>query len=161
MKAKKRKIKILIADDHEIVRDGLKLLINNQKDMEVIGETENGREAVKLALKLNPDVIIMDVHMPDLTGVDAIRRIFKNQKNIKVIGSSMSPDPGLVIGIMKAGASGFILLDSSFEELTVAIRSVVEDMVYISSQIPHKIAQEFLNKVVPSGKRKPVKPKRA
>lgn len=157
-----KKTKVLIADDHKIVRDGLKILINTHKDMEVVGESDSGRGAVKLALKLNPDVIIMDICMPDLTGVDATCRILKNQKNIKVIGSSMIIDLRLVIGMLKAGASGFILLDSSFEELAVAIRSVVEDNIYICSQIPHKLAQEILNeaKIVPPIRKKPVKPKR-
>ena len=145
------------------MRDGLKLLLDNQHDMKVVGETDNGRDVVKLALKLNPDVIIMDVYMPDLTGVDATHRILKNQRGIKVIGSSMSPDPGPAIGMLKAGASGYILLDRIFEELADAIKNAVADKVYISPfVISQKAVQEYLNRaniVAPSRKKKPVKPK--
>lgn len=128
-------ITVLIADDHKLVRDGLRILINRQDDMEVAGEAQDGNEAVRLAKKLRPDVVIMDISMPGLDGIEATRRILKENQTIKVIALSMHSDRMFVKGMMDAGASGYLLKDCAFEELAKAIRCVINDKVFMSSGI--------------------------
>jgi len=125
-------IKILIADDHKIVRDGLRVLIDREKDMEVVGEAHNGFEAVKLTKKLHPDVIIMDISMPEMNGIEATLQIIKKNRKVKIIALSMHSDRKIVTSMLKAGASGYILKDCAFAELAIAIRCVIGDMPYLS-----------------------------
>src|SRR5512147_1688424 len=110
-------IQILIADDHKIIRDGLKALINNEAGMEVIAEAENGRETIPLVEKLRPNVVIMDVSMPDMNGIDATRKITEAALDVRVIALSMHTDRRFILGMLEAGASGYILKDSAFEEV--------------------------------------------
>ena len=117
-------IRVLIADDHKIVRDGLRILIDKQKDMEVIGEAQNGRDAVKFTKKLRPDVVIMDVSMPDMNGIEATRQITTENRRVKIIALSMHSDRRFVTGMLEAGASGYLLKDCAFGELANAIRCV-------------------------------------
>jgi two-component system, NarL family, response regulator NreC len=101
-----RKISLIIADDHQIVREGLSTMLAKEPDMDVVGEAANGREAVRLAQKLSPDIVIMDVNMPDLNGIEATRQILQNNPDVKVMGLSMHSDRRFVINMLKAGASG-------------------------------------------------------
>jgi DNA-binding NarL/FixJ family response regulator len=128
-------IRILLADDHRIVRDGLRALIENQPGMQVVAEAENAQGAVKLARELKPDIIIMDIHMPDLSGIDATCRILSDCPAIKVIALSMYSDKQFVTGMFKAGATGYLLKDCAFEELARAIHLVVADQTYLGSGI--------------------------
>jgi two-component system, NarL family, response regulator NreC len=128
-------IKVLIADDHKIVRDGLRVLIDREKDMEVVGEAHNGLEAVKLTKKLHPNVIIMDISMPEMNGIEATRQIIKNNRNVKIIALSMHSDRKIVTSMLKAGASGYILKDCAFAELAIAIHCVFDDKLYLSPGI--------------------------
>ena len=129
------KIRILIADDHRIVRDGLHTLIDRQSDMEVVGEAENGSSAVRLTEQLNPDLIIMDVSMPDLNGIEATRDILAENPDAKVLALSMHSDRRYVTEMMQAGALGYMLKDCAFEELAAAIRSVNSNRQYLSPAI--------------------------
>ena len=115
-------IRVLLADDHKIFRDGLRTLIDKEAGMLVVAEVENGRKAVKLAEKLAPNVIVMDVSMPDMNGIEATRKIMTGLPNIKVIGLSMHSDRRFVLGMLEAGASGYLLKDCAFSELAIAIR---------------------------------------
>lgn len=128
-------IKVLIADDHKIVRDGLRVLIDREKDMQVVGEAHNGHEAVKLTKKLHPDVIIMDISMPEMNGIEATRQIIKENRKVKIIALSMHSDRKIITNMLKAGASGYILKDCAFAELAIAIRCVAEDKPYLSPGI--------------------------
>jgi len=144
-------VKIILADDHRITREGLLNMLNNQPDMEVIGEAENGREAVKLAQKLSPDVVIMDVTMPDLNGIDATRMITAKVHDTKVIALSMYSDKQFVQGMIRAGASGYLLKDCAFEELVHAIRAVLPGDTYLSPAIAGIVVEGYKRKLSTKG----------
>ena len=116
------KIKILIVDDHQMFRDGLKALLALQNDVEVVGEAQNGQEAVVLSRDLCPDIILMDVNMPVMDGVEATRRIIAETPDMKILALSMYSDNSFVKGIMRAGALGYIMKGGDFEEISGAIR---------------------------------------
>ena len=139
-------IEILIADDHKIVREGLSMLIENQQTMKVVGLAKNGREAVDLALDLIPDVIIMDITMTDLNGVDATRLIHKKYPDIKIIALSMHSDRQFVSGMLDAGASGYLLKDCAFEELINAINEVLKNRFFLSYEITDVVIKDYLIK---------------
>jgi DNA-binding NarL/FixJ family response regulator len=139
-------IKILLADDHKIVRDGLRTLVEKEPDMEVVGEAENGRKAVKLTRELSPDLVIMDVTMSDLNGIEAARQIHKETPDVKVIALSMHSDRRFVAGMLEAGASGYLLKDCAFEELTRAIKNVISNKIYLSPGITDVVVKDYLGK---------------
>jgi len=137
-------IKILIADDHKIFREGLRALIEKQPGMEVIEEVENGRKAVQLVRDLLPDVIIMDIAMPNLNGIEATRQIVSKIPNVKVIALSMHSDKRFVVEMLKAGASGYLLKDCAFEELAHAIRAVSTNRTYLSPKITDIMIKDYV-----------------
>ena len=139
-------IKILLADDHKIVSDCLKPLINKQPDMEVIGEAENGRMVVALAQKLNPNVVIMDISMPDLNGIEATRQIIAKCPGVRIITLSMNSDRRYVTGMLSAGASGYLTKSCSFEELIRAVRAVAANKTYLSPDISDIVIKESLSR---------------
>jgi two-component system response regulator NreC len=124
--------KILIADDHQIVRQGLRFLLEKESDLKVVAEADNGRTTVRLARELNPGVIIMDVAMPELNGIEATRQIITESPATKVIALSMYADRRFVVNMLKAGASAYLLKDCAFEELIRAIRVVLAHKTYLS-----------------------------
>jgi DNA-binding NarL/FixJ family response regulator len=117
-------MKVLIVDDHGIVREGLKALIKRQADVEVVGEAEDGNTAVEMASRLIPDVVIMDVTMPNLNGVDATRAIVRNCPNTKVIALSMHTEKTIVHEMFKAGAYGYVLKSYLFDELKKSLKAL-------------------------------------
>lgn len=137
-------IRIILADDHAIFRDGLRSLLENQPRMEVLAEADNGREAVRLARELSPDVVVMDLTMPGLNGVEATRQITSASPKIKVIALSMHADQSRVGDMLAAGASGYLLKNSAFEELIQAIQAVVKHGNYFSPPIIGPIVREYL-----------------
>ncbi len=137
-------IKIILADDHKIVRQGLRTLLEKEPDIEVIAEADDGRMAVRLARELSPQVIIMDVGMPDLNGIEATRQVLAETPGIKVIGLSMHCDRRFVMNMLKAGASGYLLKDSAFEELASAIRRVLANKIYLSPEISNIVVKDYL-----------------
>jgi len=128
-------IRIILADDHKIVLEGLHTLIEKQQDMKIVGEAENGQVAVKLVSKHSPDVIIMDISMPDLNGIDAIRKITAESRNTKVVVLSIHDDKRYVMEAFKAGALGYLLKSSSSRELIYAIQTVISNKIYIDPSI--------------------------
>ncbi len=140
-------IRILLADDHKITREGLRSLISKQSDMKVVAEAENGRDAVSLAKELRPDVIIMDVSMPDLNGIEATKQILSESKNVKVVALSMHSDNLFVSEMLKSGASGYMLKDCAFEELDRAIREVFNGNTYLSPMISGVVVEDYLRKL--------------
>jgi len=139
------KIKILLVDDHKILRDGICSIVKGYPDMEVIGEAENGKKALRLVEELSPDVVIMDISMPDLNGIEATRRIIANHPNIKVIALSMHHDKQFVSEIFKAGASGYLLKDCAFDELEHAVNIVMDGKTYINPQIASLVIESLVN----------------
>jgi DNA-binding NarL/FixJ family response regulator len=122
----------MLADDHQIVRQGLRILLEAEPDMEIIAEADNGRKVLKKAQELLPDVIIMDLSMPELNGIEATRQILSGAPEVKVIALSMHSDSLFVLNMIKAGASGYLLKDCALEELVKAIRAVVAHKTYLS-----------------------------
>ncbi len=138
--------KILLADDHKIVRDGLRMLFENETGLEVVGEAGNGWETLKLAHKLNPDVVIMDITMPGLNGIDTTQRITNEMPGVKVIALSMHSDRRFVSGMLEAGASGYLLKDCAIEELAAAVRAVSLNQTYLSPRIADIVVKNYINK---------------
>jgi DNA-binding NarL/FixJ family response regulator len=141
-------IKILLVDDHAIVRQGLHSLLEKEPDIEVVGEAEDGREALELVSKLMPDVVIMDITMPNLNGVDATRQITHEFPKVKVIALSMHSDRTFVVSMLKAGASGYVLKECLSDELVEAIRTVAGDGWYISRKITGIVMGDYVNRLL-------------
>jgi two-component system, NarL family, response regulator NreC len=135
--------RIIIADDHTIMRQGLRSLIEKQKDMEVIAEAENGKMAVALANELKPDIILMDVTMPDLNGIGATQQIMSSLPETKIIALSMHSDRQFITSMLRCGASGYLLKDCAFEEVINAIRTVLSHRSYLSPSIIDKVVQDY------------------
>ena len=140
-------IKILLADDHKITRQGLRSLLEKQSDMAVVAEAEDGRTAVQMVEKLSPDVVIMDVSMPDLNGIEATRQIISRNSKVKIIALSMHSDRLFVTEMLKSGACGYLLKDCAFEELAGAIRAVVDGKTYLSPAISGVVVDDYLHRL--------------
>ena len=140
-------IKILIADDHQITREGVRSMLEREADMNVLGEAEDGRSAVRLARELGPDVILMDVCMPGMNGIVATSLILAEAPRIKVLALSALDDRRFVVNMLRAGASGYLIKDCSFKELIQAIRRVVANKNYLS---PGIVDMAVKNYVMPS-----------
>jgi DNA-binding NarL/FixJ family response regulator len=138
--------KIILVDDHKIVRDGLRSLIEKQADLEVVAEANNGRAAVQLAEELTPDLVIMDIGMPDLNGIEATRMVLKASPRTRVIALSMHSDKRYVVRALKAGAYGYLLKDCAFDEVARAIQTVLQNRIYLSSEINDAVLKEYLKK---------------
>jgi two-component system response regulator NreC len=138
-------IKVLIADDHQIMREGLRTMLEKDPDMEVMGEAEDGRTLMKMLRELTPDVIIMDVTMPDLNGIEATRHITHEFPAVKVIALSMHDNRRFVINMLKSGASGYLIKDCAFRELADAIRLVVtKNKTFLSPGITDVVVNHYV-----------------
>jgi DNA-binding NarL/FixJ family response regulator len=138
------KTRVLLADDHKIVRDGLRVLIGRCDDIEVVAEAETGREAVRLSRKHLPEIVIMDISMPDLNGIDATRQILAEAKGVKVIALSMHSDKQYVDGMLRAGVSGYLLKDCAADELIQCIRMVLSGQICLSPGVTGFLVNEYL-----------------
>ena len=139
-------IKIVVVDEHKILREGLSTLIDKQPDMEIIGEATDGREALQLMEELKPDLILMDVTMPNLNGIEATRKIKSKNPNIEIIALSLHSDRRYVLGMIDAGASGYLLKECAFEELVRAINTVMAKKKYLSPGISDILVAEYFKK---------------
>jgi len=137
-------IRVLIADDHAIFRQGLRAILEGEEDVTVIGEAGNGRDAAAMALELEPDLVIMDIAMPLLNGVEATRQIVKARPGIKVLALSMHHDEKYVFQVLKAGASGYVVKEAAASELLTAIRSVNSGNPFFSPAISRRIMDSYL-----------------
>jgi DNA-binding NarL/FixJ family response regulator len=137
-------IKILIADDHQITREGIRSLLEREPDMKVLGEAEDGRSAARMARELGPDIIVMDVCMPDMNGILATSVILSEHPKMKVIALSMLDDRRFVYNMLRAGASGYLIKDCSFKELVRAIRMVLANRTYLSPGIMDVVVKDYI-----------------
>jgi DNA-binding NarL/FixJ family response regulator len=137
-------IRIIIADDHQIIRQSLKILLEKESDMEVVGEAENGRSAITLTRRLTPDVVVMDVKMPEMNGIEASHHILSELPKVKVIALSTYGDSRYVLNMLKAGAHGYLLKECAFEELARAIRLVTTHKTYLSPEVARVVVQDFV-----------------
>jgi two-component system response regulator NreC len=138
-----KRIRILLADDHAVVRQGFKMILAAQSDMEIVGEAGNGREAVELAETLRPDVIVMDVAMPELNGIEATRRLGASTPHARVLALSMHKDSVYVREILRAGARGYLLKDSVAADLVSAIRAVASGEGYLSPAVSDAVLNDY------------------
>jgi DNA-binding NarL/FixJ family response regulator len=137
------KIRILLADDHAVVRQGFKMILAAQPDMEIVGEAGNGREALELAGQYQPDVIVMDVAMPELNGIEATRRLADLSPRTRVLALSMHKDSVYVREILRAGARGYLLKDSIASDLLAAVRAVSRGEGYLSPGVSDAVLNDY------------------
>jgi two-component system response regulator NreC len=136
-------IRILLADDHALVRQGFSMILGAEPDMEVVGQAGNGREAVEMAEKIQPDLIVMDVAMPELNGIEATRRLASSLPRTRVLALSMHKDSVYVREILRAGARGYLLKDSGDADLIAAVRAVARGEGYISPAVSEAVLSDY------------------
>lgn len=141
------KVRILLADDHQIMREGLKALLGKHSSIEVIAEAENGIEALSIARRKKPDVIIMDIAMPDINGIEVTRQLKSELADIKIIALSMHSDRRFVSEILKAGASAYVLKQAAFEDLEKAIKAVMLNRTFLSDDILESVVSDYVSQL--------------
>lgn len=139
-----KKLRVLLADDHSVMRTGLRALLERQTDLEIVGETANGRETVEQASALKPDVVVMDVGMPLLNGIEATRMIVSEHPATAVVILSMHADESYVMRALKAGAKGYLLKDSAPADLIGAIHAVSQNKSFFSPQVSRILAEDYV-----------------
>lgn len=139
-------IRVLIVDDHKIMREGLRSLLEREDDLEVVGEADTGRQAIQSVRDAAPDLVLMDLTMPEMNGIEATRRIIGEFPEVRVLALSMHSDRRFIEEALAAGAQGFLLKDCAFDELIGAIREVVADRFYLSPRIAGVVVKDYLGK---------------
>jgi two-component system response regulator NreC len=142
--------RILLADDHSIIRQGLRALLEKYPQFEIVGEAENGLMAMNLAEKLKPDIVIMDISMPDLNGIDATRKIIESIPGTRVIALSMHSSRRFVVEMLKAGASAYILKECLFDTLLEAIQTVLKGGIFLGPKIESVVIQDYIKRLSPA-----------
>ena len=144
MKIMSQKVRIVIAEDHTILREGLKLLLSSSSDFEIIGEAEDGQEAIRCVEKFKPDLILMDLSMPRMNGMDAIKEIKKRFSETKILVLTVHKTEEYILATLKAGADGYVLKDATHTELMIAVKNVLSGKHYISPGISEKVIEGYL-----------------
>lgn len=144
-------LRIVLADDHVVMREGLKSLVNAQPDMEVVGEADNGRAALERVRELRPDVIVMDISMPELNGIQATERLRASCPGVKVLGLTAHEEKGYLRQLLKAGASGCVVKRVAVEELVMALRTVAVGGVYFDPSMIEEVVCGYTGKRRPKG----------
>ncbi len=139
-----KKLRILLADDHIVMRTGLRALLERQPNLEVVGESENGREAIELVTSLKPDVVVMDVGMPVLNGIEATKTIVTQHPTVAVVILSMYVDESYIMRALKAGARGYLLKDSAPADLIGAIQAVSQNKSFFSPKVSRILAEDYV-----------------
>ena len=140
-------LKILIVDDHQIFREGLRALLEREPDMEVVADAADGAAAISLSREHHPDVIVMDITMPVMNGIEATRQILAESPGARIVALSMGSDRRFVVEVLKSGAVGYVLKDAAVAELTTAIRTVAAGDPYLGPKITHLIIREFMQRI--------------
>lgn len=141
-----RGVRLVLADDHELVRVGVRSLLASVRGVKVVGETGSGREAVALAAKLKPDLVLMDVTMPDLNGIEAAARIVADTPQVRVVVLSMSTDEQQIARALRAGVSGYVLKASAPQEIELAIRAAMTGGIFLSPAVSRRVVEEYLQR---------------
>jgi two-component system, NarL family, response regulator NreC len=144
-------IRILLSDDHTVLRDGLRALLEREPDMTVVGEAADGRESVRLAEEDNPDVVVMDLAMPNMNGMEATRRILARHPQIGVVVLSMHQDESYVLGSLNAGAKGYLLKDSMRAEVVQAIRAVYQGRSFLTRKVAQILREDYITQLEQRG----------
>ncbi len=150
-----RKIRIMLADDHKLMRSGLRVLLEQQGDLSVVGEVSDGREAVALADSLKPEVLVMDIGMPNLNGIEAAAQITHTHPEIAIVMLSMHSDESYVLRALKAGAKGYLLKDSAETDLLRAVHAVAEGKSFFSPAVSKVLLDDYVRKLKRSGTEDP------
>ena len=146
-----KKIRILLADDHTLIRGGLRLIIEQHPDLSVVGEAEDGRQAVALAASLKPDVAVLDIGMPNLNGIEAAKQITEGDSGTAVVVLSMHRDETYILRALKAGVRGYLLKDSAESDLVRAVRSVAERKSFFSPAVSKVLLDDYMQKLKRTG----------
>lgn len=146
-------IRILLAEDHAIVREGLRWILQRQQDMEVVAEAENGRQAVELARRVRPDVVVMDIAMPELNGMEATRQVLADNPDAKVIALSAYADRRYVLGMLDAGAKAYVLKSNAGDELVRAIQAVHAGKRYLTPEVADTVVDSYTRRLLPADDR--------
>jgi len=139
-------ISVLLVDDHGMIRSGLRALLQAEPDLKVVGEASQGRVAVEMVHSLCPDVVVMDLRMPDMNGIEATRQLTAANPGVKVIGLSANSDRQGITEMLRAGAKGYVLKESAYEELSQAIHMVVKNKIYLSPAITNLMVEGWLDR---------------
>jgi two-component system response regulator NreC len=140
-------IRIIVADDHAVMRRGLRLVLEQQADFQVLGEANDGREAMSMAESLKPDVAVLDITMPNLNGIEAARQISAKHPNVAIVILSMHADEGYVLRALKAGARGYLLKESPEADFIQAIRAVSEGKAYFSPAVSRMLVEDYVRQL--------------
>ncbi len=146
-----KKIRVLLADDHTLMRRGLRLIVEQQPDLVVVGEAEDGRQAVALSASVKPDVAVLDIGMPNLNGIEAAKQIADGESGATVVILSMHADETYILRALKAGARGYLLKDSAESDLVCAIRSVAEGKSFFSPAVSKVMLEDYVKKLQRTG----------
>jgi two-component system response regulator NreC len=141
------KIRVVIADDHAVVREGIKMILSREPDIEIVGEAGNGREALDLVAKTKPHVVVMDISMPEMGGVEATRRVKEAHPKVNVLALTMHEDESYVFQLLKAGASGYVLKRGAAQDLVQAIRSAARGEAFLYPSVARSVLADYLKRV--------------
>src|SRR6201987_5569814 len=150
-----RKIRILLADDHQLMRSGIRLMLERESDLSVVGEASDGREAVALAKSLRPDVVVMDIGMANLNGIEAAQQVTQNRPEVAIVMLSMHSDESYVLRALKAGARGYLLKDSAEADLIKAVHAVAGGKSFFSPAVSKVLLDDYVRKLKRSGTEDP------
>jgi DNA-binding NarL/FixJ family response regulator len=145
------KLRILLADDHTLMRQGLRRIVEEQEDWEVVAEASNGRDATRLALELKPDIAVVDIAMPQMNGIEAIRQITRRAPAVRVLVLSMYPDEAYIVQALQAGARGYLLKDSADTELVRAVRAIVDGKSFFSPAVSRVLLDDYVRYLTERG----------
>lgn len=141
-----KRIRVLIADDHSIVREGVRMILSGQRDFEVVGEAATGREALNLARQLRPDVVVMDINMPDMNGIQATEKIRQEMPSVQVLGLTMHEEENYVFQMLRAGGAGYVLKRAAAEDLVAAVRAAQRGEAFLYPSVARLVVQDILDR---------------
>ncbi len=141
------KTKVLIADDHAIVREGVRMILAKEPDIEVVGEAEDGRQALDLVEKRRPNVVIMDLSMPGMGGIEATKKVKEQHPSVNVLALTMHEDETYVFQLLRAGASGYVLKRAAAQDLVQAVRAAAKGEAFLYPSVARKVVEDYLKRV--------------